>query len=72
MGNYKLQEKGNHLPLRDKVKNNREEYWRIKHLKEAVLMLGYSDPLSRPNIEMNIIWGKKKKERDMIVERSIS
>ena len=50
-------EKGNHLPLRDEVEMiDREEHWRIRHLKESAHMLGYSDLLSRPNIEMNTIW----------------
>ena len=41
-----------HLPLWDEVKiTDREEHWRIRHLKEVVHMLGNSDLLSRPSIE---------------------
>ena len=29
---------------------------RIRRRKESAHMLGYSDPLSGPNIEMNTIW----------------
>ena len=47
----------NHLPLWDEVKIiDREEHWKRRHLKEAAYMLGYSDILSRPSIEMNTIW----------------
>ena len=35
---------------------DREEHWKIRRLKESAHMLGYSDPLSRPSIEMNTIW----------------
>ena len=45
-------EKGNHLPLWDKVKIiDRDEHWR-----KSVHMLGYNDLLSKPSIEMNAIW----------------
>ena len=37
-------EKGNHLPLWDKVKIiNREEHWKRRHLKEVAHMLGHVD-----------------------------
>ena len=50
-------EKGNHLPLWDKVKiTDREKHWRIRRLKKSVHMSGYNDLLSRPSIEMNTIW----------------
>ena len=49
-------EKGNHLPLWDDVKIiDCKEHWRIRHLKESAYMLGYSDLLSKPSIEMNTI-----------------
>ena len=49
-------EKGNHLLLWDQAKIiDREEHWKIRCLKEAVHMLGYSDLLSRPRIVMNKI-----------------
>ena len=57
MADHILKEKGNHLPLWDEVKIiGREEHWRIRHLKEAIQQLGYSDLLSKPIIEMNTIW----------------
>ena len=34
----------------------RKEHWRIRHLKGALYMLGYSERSSKPNIEMNVIW----------------
>ena len=46
-----------HLPLWDEVEIiDREEHWRRRRLKESAHMLGYSDLLSRPSIEMNTIW----------------
>ena len=49
-------EKGNHLPLWDEVKIiDSEEHWRIRYLKESAYMLGYSDLVSRPSMEMNTI-----------------
>ena len=36
--------------------NYREEDRRVRHLKEAADMLGYTDLLSRPSIEMNMMW----------------
>ena len=35
---------------------DRDEHWRIRRLKESAHMLGYNDPLSKPSIELNIIW----------------
>ena len=50
-------EKGNNLPLWDEVRIiNREERWIIRCLKEAAHMLGFSDLLRRPSIEINMIW----------------
>ena len=47
---------GNHLTLWDEVKIiDREEHWRIRRLKESAHLLGYSDLLSRPNVERNKI-----------------
>ena len=72
MVDHILKEKGNYLPLWDKVKIiDRKEHWRIRHLKESAHMLGYSDMLSRQSIEMNTIWEpvikkfrfKKKKKK---------
>ena len=50
-------EKGNHLPLWDKVEIiDRAEHWRIRRLKESAHMLGYyNDLLSRSSIELNTI-----------------
>ena len=49
-------EKGNRLHLWDKVEIiDRAEHWRIRRLKESAHMLGYNDPQSRPNIELNTI-----------------
>ena len=56
MADHIWKEKGNHLPLWDEVEIiDRVEHWKIRHLKESVLMLGYSDLLSSPSIEMNTI-----------------
>ena len=50
-------EKGNHLPLWDKVEIiDRAEHWRIRRLKVSAHILGYNDLLSRPSIELNTIW----------------
>ena len=50
-------EKRNHLLLWDEVEIiDREEHWRIRHLKDSAHMLGYNDLLIRPSIEMNTIW----------------
>ena len=49
-------EKGNHLPLWDKVEIIDRVDWRIRRLKESAHMLGYNDLLSRPSIELNTIW----------------
>ena len=52
MANYIWKEKGNHLPLWDKVKIiDKEKHCWIKRLKESAHMLGYL--LSRLCIEMN-------------------
>ena len=57
MADHIWKEKGKHQPLLDEVKIiDREEYWRIRSLKESAHMLGYSDLLSGPSIEMNTIW----------------
>ena len=48
------------LSIWDKVKIiDREEHWIIRRLKELAHMLGYSDLLSTPSIEMNTIWEPK-------------
>ena len=55
MANHIWKEKGNHLLLGDEVKIiGRDEHWKIRHLKESAHMLGYSDLLSRPRIEINM------------------
>ena len=57
MADHIWKEKGNRLPLGDKVEIiNRTEHWRIKRLKYSAHMLGYNDLLSRPSIELNTIW----------------
>ena len=57
MADHIWKEKGNHLPLWDKVEIiDRAEHWRISRLKESAHILGYNDLLSRPNIELNTIW----------------
>ena len=56
MADHIWKEKGNNLPLWDKVEiTDRDEYWRIRRLKESAhtSMLGYSDQLSRSSIKMN-------------------
>ena len=54
MADHIWKEKGNHVPLKDEVEIiDKEEHWRIRHLKESAHMLGYSDLLSKPSIEMN-------------------
>ena len=56
MADHIWKEKGNHLPLWDKVeKIDWAEHRRIRRLKESAHMLGYHDLLSRPNIELNTI-----------------
>ena len=60
MADHIWKEKGNHLPLWDEVKIiDWGKVWRIRHLKEAAHMLGYSDLLSWPSIEMNTICGNQ-------------
>ena len=50
-------EKGNHLPLWNKVEIiDRVDHRRIRRLKESTYMLGYNDLLSRLSIELNTIW----------------
>ena len=50
MADHIWKEKGNHLPLWDKVEMiDRAEHWRIRRLKESAHMLGNS-------IELNTIW----------------
>ena len=57
MADLKRKEKGNPLPLRDKVEIiDRAEHWMIRRLKESAHMLGCNDLLRRPNVEMNTIW----------------
>ena len=57
-------EKGNHRPLLDEVKIiDREELWRIRHLKESAHILAYSDLSSLPSIEMNTKWEPIIKKR---------
>ena len=56
MPDHIWKEKGNHLPLWDKVEIiDRAERWRIRRLKESAHLLGYNDRLSRPSIELNTI-----------------
>ena len=57
MADHIWKEKGNHLPIWDKVEIiDRAEHWRIRCLKKSAHMLGYNDLQSRPSIEMNKIW----------------
>ena len=74
MAQHIWKEKGNHLPLWDKVEIiDRAEQWRIRHLKESAHMLGYNKLLSKPIIELNTIWepiirkarGGKKSEYEL-------
>ena len=52
-----MERKGKPSAFWDEVKIiDQEEHWRIRRLKKAVHILGYSDPSSRPSIEMNTIW----------------
>ena len=56
MADHICKEKGTSLPLWEEVKIiDGEEHWRIRCLKETMNMLVYSDLLSRPFIEMNMI-----------------
>ena len=56
MADHIWKEKGNHLPLWDKVEIiDKAEHWRIRRLKESAHMLGYNDLLSRLSIELNTI-----------------
>ena len=57
MADHIWKEKGNHLLLWSKVKIiDRVDRWRIRRLKESAHMLGFSDLLCRPSIEINTIW----------------
>ena len=57
MADHIWKKKEKHLPLLNEVEIiDREEYWRIRCLKESAHMLGYSDLLRRPSIEINTIW----------------
>ena len=57
MADHTWKKNGNLLPLWDKVEIiDRAEHWRIRRLKLSAHMLGYSDLLSRPSIELNTIW----------------
>ena len=57
MEDHICKEKGNHLPFWDKVEIiDRAEDWRTRRLTESAHMLGYNDLLSRPSIDLNIIW----------------
>ena len=50
MADHIWKEKGNHLPLWDKVEIIK--HWRIRRLKELALMLGYNDLLNRVEYNM--------------------
>ena len=55
MAHHIWREKGNHQPLWEEVEIiDREENWKRRYLKEPAHMIGYSNLLSRPSIEMNI------------------
>ena len=57
MTDHIWKEKGNCLPLWDKVKIlDRDEQWRIRRLKESAHMLDFRDLLRRVSIENNTIW----------------
>ena len=54
MDDHIQKEKRNHLPFWDKVKIiDRDEPWKISHLKERAHMCGYNDLLSGEIIVMN-------------------
>ena len=56
MADHIWKEKGNHPPLWDEVEIiDRDEHWIIRRLKESAHMLGNSDLLSIPSIEMNTV-----------------
>ena len=55
MADHIWKEKGNLLPLWDKVEII-DKHWRIRRLKKSAHMLGYNDLPSRPSIELNTIW----------------
>ena len=57
MADHIWKEKGNHLPLWDKVEIiDRTEHWRTRHLKESAHMLGYNDLLNRQSMDLDTIW----------------
>ena len=73
MADHIWKEKGNHLPLWDAVKViERDEPGRIRRLKESAHMLGYSDLVSRPSIEMNTIWEPIIKKIRFLKNRNMS
>lgn len=50
-------EKGSHQsPWTEGKILDKEEPWRVRHLKESVHMLDYENLLSRPSIEINMKW----------------
>ena len=56
MADHIWRKKGNHLPLWEEVEIiDREEKWKRRRLKESAHMIGYSNLLSGPSIEMNTI-----------------
>ena len=57
MADHIWKERGNHLSLWDKIEIiDRAEHLRIRRLEESAHMLGYSDLLSRPSIELITRW----------------
>ena len=57
MADHIWKEKGNDLPLWEKVEIvDRAEHSRIRGFKESAHILGYNDLLSRPRIELNTKW----------------
>ena len=51
-----MERKGKQSALMRWSQNNREQHGRIRRLKEAAHIFGYSDLFIRPSIEMNTIW----------------
>ena len=57
MTDHIWKEKGNCLPLWDKVIIiDRDEHWGIRHLRESAHMLDFRELLRRESIEINTIW----------------
>ena len=57
MADHIWKENVNYQPLRDQARIiDSEEYWKIRHLKDVALLLGNSNLLAKPSIEMNTIW----------------